>query len=280
MATHSARRLWQHLEALHGVLYFVPEVRDAGRSAGLAGYWMTYFAFRAAPLGPVDADAVTAMFAGFDPRMVNRALPEAWARTTPRTCLATRSGVATTALRGVGVDERACADAVAILVPVLAAADPTGRPLGAANAAVPLPEDPVGALWQLATTYREHRGDGHVAALVSAGLSGVEAHFLRSGGGDASRTVRGWSEQAWADCAERLRAAGHLDAEDRLTVDGRALLDSVERTTDERAWTSGLTALGESGIDTVIEILQPSVDALWAAGILPATHPAGLVRPA
>ena len=278
--THPARRLWQRLEALHDVLYFVPEVRDAGRGTGLAGYWMTYFAFRAAPLGRVDAAAVTATFAVFDPGMVGRALPEAWARTTPRTCLATRLKVGGGALRRIGVDEQACAAAVELLAPVAAAADPTGRALGAANAAIELPDDPVGALWQLAGTFREHRGDGHIAAFVAAGLSGLEAHFLRSGGTESARTVRGWSERAWADCAERLRANGLLDADNEQTADGRARLASIERTTDELAWSGALAVLGTDGVDTVTDLLTPSVDAVWAAGILPADNPTGLVRPA
>lgn len=267
--THPARRLWQRLEVLHEVFYFVPEVRAAGKELGLAGYWMTYFAFRAAPLGRVEADPTTAIFAVFDPGMVGRALPEAWARTTPQACLDARLTVATAALRAIGVDERACARAVELLAPVAAAADRTGRPLGSANAAVPLRKDPVGALWQLATTFRELRGDGHVAALVHAGCSGLEAHFLRSGGREPSRTVRGWSESAWAACGERLRGEGLLDVDNRPTDDGRARLDKLERTTDELAWNAALAALGDTVVDAVIDLLQPSVDLVWAAGILP-----------
>ena len=48
----------------------------------------------------------------------------------------------------------------------VAAANPAGRPLFASNAALELPQDPVMRLWQLATTLREHRGDGHVCVLA------------------------------------------------------------------------------------------------------------------
>ena len=90
---HPARRLWTALEPLHGVVYFAPGVRDAGIGIGLRGFWMTYFAFRAAPLGPVGAAPVVATFAGFEPSMVFKALPDAWSRAAPAAASsAARSG--------------------------------------------------------------------------------------------------------------------------------------------------------------------------------------------
>jgi hypothetical protein len=177
VSTHPARRLWAALETLHDVTYFAPEVRSTGIGQGLKGFWMTYFAWRAAPLGPVPAAPVVAMFAGFHPGTVARALPGAWSRTTPRACLEARAAVSTAALRDAGADPEACGRAAAALAPVAAAADPTGRPLGAANAALELPGDPLGGIWQLATTLREHRGDGHIAAMVNEGITGLEAHL-------------------------------------------------------------------------------------------------------
>ena len=75
MGTHPARRLWAAMEPLHDVVYFAGGVRPAGIALGLRGFWMTYFAFRAAPLGPVPAPPVVAAFAGFHPAMVAKALP-------------------------------------------------------------------------------------------------------------------------------------------------------------------------------------------------------------
>ena len=83
------------------------------------------------------------------------------------------------ALRAAGVDPAACQQAAGLLGPVAAAADPTGRPLFAANVAVRPPDDPVGELWQLTTTLREHRGDGHIAAMVTEGITGLQAHLLQ-----------------------------------------------------------------------------------------------------
>jgi len=243
---------------------------------------MTYFAFRAAPLGPVPAAPAIASFGGFHPAMVAKALPDAWSRTTPAACLEARAAVSTAALRQVGVDPQACGRAAGLLGPVAAAADPTGRPLFAANAALALPGDPVGRLWQLATTLREHRGDGHIAALVSEGISGLEAHLLQVADGrfpDALiRQVRGWPARDWATAAQALHGRGLLTAGDspQLTPAGRAVLEAVESRTDERAWTGGLSLLGEQGAEEVLALLGPAVRAVYASGIMPEVNPTGL----
>jgi Helix-turn-helix family len=283
---HPARRLWAALETLHDVTYFADAVRPAGIELGLKGFWMTYFAWRAAPLGPVPAAPVVAMFAGFHPGAVARALPESWSRTTPQACLEARAAVSTAALRDAGVDPEACGRAAAVLAPVAAAADPTGRPLGAANAALELPGDPLGRIWQLATTLREHRGDGHIAALVTESITGLQAHLLQSASGHMPQEVLrrariGWTDEDWAGAADALRDRGLLTAGPglALTPAGRTLLDSVEACTDERAWSGGLAALGEHGVEEVLTLLGPSVRAVAASGMLPEINPTGLRNP-
>jgi hypothetical protein len=175
---------------------------------------------------------------------------------------------------------------------VAAAADPTGRPLFSANAAIAPPGDALGRLWQLATTLREHRGDGHVAAMVSEGITGLEAHLLQAAAGRfpqaVIRQVRGWSEDEWAAAADALCARGLLsrdgtaspDGALSLTPAGRAVLDTIEAHTDERAWTGGLAALGEQGVEEVLAMLRPSVRAVAASGMLPEINPTGLPYPA
>lgn len=283
--THLARSLWVTLETLHDVVYFAGDVRRTGIALGLKGYWMTYFAFRAAPLGPVPAAVVTAAFSGFHPGMVAKSLPGAWSRTTPGACVQARAAVSTAALREVGVDPQACEQAARLLAPAAAAADPTGRPLFAANAALGLPRDAVTRLWQLATTLREHRGDGHIAALVSEGISGLQAHLLqvadRRFPDVLIRQARGWSGEEWAAAAKALQSRGLLTADPtpRLTPTGQAVLEAVESRTDKRAWTGGLALLGEHGAEEVIALLQPSVHAVVASGMLPEVSPTGLSHP-
>lgn len=56
-----ARRLWRLYEPIHDVVYFSAECRSAADELGLRGFWMGYFAFRAAPLGPVPPSVTAAM---------------------------------------------------------------------------------------------------------------------------------------------------------------------------------------------------------------------------
>jgi hypothetical protein len=277
MTIAATRTLWRTLEPLHAVLYFAPGLRDTGAALGLKGYWMAYFAFRAAPMGLVDAAVVDATFSNFSPTLVARAVPEVWQRTTPEAAIEARLQVATDTMRAIGVDAAACAEAAAVLAPIAAAADATGRPLFAGNARLPLPVDPLGALWQLAGTLREHRGDGHIAAMVAGGLSGLEANVLQvaAGRGEAAamQTARGWSPEQWQAAAEGLTERGLLDGES-LTEAGRARLAEIEDRTDSAAWDGGLARLGERAIDDLAQLLAPSLAAVTESGLLP---PVGMV---
>lgn len=279
MQVHPARRLWQVLEPLHDVVYFAPGVRDAGMALGLKGFWETYFAFRAAPLGPVGPGPVVACFANFAPHMVARALPGCWSRADPASCLVARSAVSAAALEQLGVSPETAATAVGLLAPAAADADPTGRPLFAANARLPLPVEPVAALWQLATTLREHRGDGHVAALVSHGLTGLQAHVLQAARGRFApqeiRAVRGWDESAWRAAEQSL--SGEV-RDGRLTEAGRALVQQVEDSTDELAWSGALSSVGSGTVQEVVRLLTPAADSVHGSGLLPSNNPTGLVR--
>lgn len=273
---HAARRLWTTLEPLHAVVYFAPEVRAAGKAIGLKGFWDTYFAFRAAPLGPVSAPGVVGMFAVFEPDMVARSLPSAWSRAGVDACLATRSSVSASVLRAIGVSADACAAAVALLSPMVV--EQTGRPLGTANAALPLPADPVEALWQLATTVREYRGDGHIASIAAAGLSALDATLLQLAANGFSeetmRQIRGWSPLQWSSARASLVTRGLLSA-DGLTSAGAALLAAVEESTDSLAWQGGLSSVP---VDEVISALAPALSAVWASGVVPAANPIGVKR--
>src|SRR4030095_16888652 len=94
-----ARRMWRALEPLHLTVYFSPEPRDAYRQAGLRGGWMGYFASRSAAMGPVPAEVVMATFYNFHPRMVRRAIPDAWGFAAPAKVLEARFAGADAALR-------------------------------------------------------------------------------------------------------------------------------------------------------------------------------------
>lgn len=282
MSTHPARRFWATTEALHAIVYFAPEFKAAGAELGLKGYWMTYFAFRAAPMGPVPPSVVEATFASFHPRLVRRALPDAWTLTTPDHCLEARLDVARQAYEQAGVDEAAAGMGAERLSAIVPGLDLTGRPLGAANAALELPGDPLKALWQLTSTFREHRGDGHVAALVAGGVSGPEAHVLQTYAKGqpqpAQRAARGWSEEEWSAVETELTDRGLLAA-GALSDTGRELVAEIEKLTDENAWAGGLDQLGEDGVDELVQTLRPAVKAVVDSGVLPFPNPVGLPNP-
>ncbi len=272
--THPARRVWLAVEPIHAVTYFDDGCREAAAARGMRGFWMGYFAFRAAPLGPVGPAPVTAIFAGFRPDGVARALPDAWSHASPEDCLSARVTSAAAALVGAGVDVGACAAAASMLEPVVAGLSMAGRPLAAANAVLPLPDDPVERLWQLTTTLREHRGDGHVAAVVAEGLSGLDAHLLQVAAGESKWGSRGWTDDERAAAEARLRAVGLLDGAGALTAAGVARRAAVEQRTDDAAWAGGLSALGADGVDELVRVLQPTTAA--ASALLYFPNPIGL----
>jgi hypothetical protein len=278
-----ARRLWVLLEAVHGVTYFSPQARAAHEAVGLRGFWRGYFAMRAAPLGPVAPGVVTALFHGFAPRMVSRAVPAVWSLASPALALQARQDGAVAALRRHAAplpDRAELVAAVHTLRRVVAELDPAGRPLGAANADLSWPEDPLAALWQAATVLREHRGDGHVALLTVHGLGGCQAHALRDAA-DGSRAMtqaaRGFTDEEWAAATASLRARRLVEPDGRLTPEGVRLRRAVETGTDRLAappW----RALSGAEISDLRRTLSPLSDRL-AGGTVPYPNPVGAPPP-
>ncbi len=265
--TAVARRMWGLFEPVHGIIYSSP-ARPALEEAGLRGFWRGYFACRCAPLGAVGPGPVLASFFGFAPSTVNRALPDIWQRITPERALAVRERAATGALREVG----SVPDEAGVLRgEAAAAAEHSGRVLGGANAALPVPEEPVARLWHAATVLREHRGDGHAAALVAAGISGPESLVLRCGL-DLSREVlqyaRGWTDEQWQAAAAGLVDRGLLDGDGRATAAGAELYRDIEDVTD-RCAAGPWRALGPQATDRLAEMLAPLASACLAISPLP-----------
>jgi hypothetical protein len=148
---------------------------------GFTNYWDTYFAGRSAPLGRVPAEVVDALFYNFAPGEVARHIPKVWDTTTPEAALAARHDGCARALRrilGEQVDSPAFGRATTLLMKAAISAPMEGRPMYAALRAIPTPDDLVVRFFHAASLLREHRGDGHIAALMSEGVGGLEAHVL------------------------------------------------------------------------------------------------------
>ncbi|MHA6628393.1 SCO6745 family protein [Pseudonocardia sichuanensis] len=273
------RELWRVLEAVHAVVYFTPGSKAAYGELGLRGFWTGYFASRSAALGTPGPRLVTALFHGFAPRMVEKALPGAWAVADPARVLDARARLACAALAAHVTDASALAGAADRLAGVLAGLDVAGRPLAAAHLDVPAPADPLGRVWHAATVLREHRGDGHVAALVAAQVDGVEAHRLhRAALVERQREFRGWTDQEWADAADRLRARGLLDAAGEPTERGRDLRAGIERSTDLSAATA-LRALDDAALRGLLDALGPLARSVADGGAVPYPNAMGVARP-
>ncbi|MFE6719045.1 hypothetical protein ACFVDU_15890 [Streptomyces albidoflavus] len=278
----AARRMWHLLEPLHAVVYYAPEAYE---EAGALGYgtaerWPSYFAWRAAPLGPVGTEEATAAFHSFSPGTVARYVPESWRIATPDAVLAARTRAVTrayAALLGPEADAPGIVEAATLARRVAEAADPAG-PLSAANAALPWPADPVAALWQAATVIREHRGDGHLTALREAGLDPAESLVSFAAIGAAPPEVfasRGWTPAEWEAARSRLAARGLVDGVGVATEAGRDLRAAVERRTDELA-AGPWQVLSDDEREGLAKALEPLWVAAIGSGLLPGVNTLGI----
>lgn len=277
------RQLWALIEPVHDVTYFSPQARAAFEAAGLRGYWRGYFAGRAAPLGAVGAAPVTAIFYVFAPHMVGRALPDVWARAEPAAALDARLAGAVEALTAtaaqVGVGDAALAEAADLVSAAAAGVQTVGRPLAAANAALPVPDGAVARLWHASTVLREHRGDGHFATLVGAGVDGCEALVWKAaidGNRQELQSTRSWPDEEWAAATARLVERGWLDAAGGVTAAGRQRHDEVEEQTDRLA-TAPWSALDDGDRARLAGLLGPLSKALYDAMPI---NPGGFPKPA
>ncbi|MFB6678322.1 hypothetical protein [Streptomyces sp. NPDC056390] len=277
------RQMWHLLEPLHAVLYYAPEAFEEAAGLGFRTdeRWPSYFAWRAAPLGAAGPTRVSSAFYSFNPAMVAEHVPAAWRTAGPDAVLAARLRSVDRAYRtlfGERLDGPEFAEAAALAREAAGAVNVEGRPLAAANAELPWPDEPHLVFWQAATVLREHRGDGHLAALLAAGLDPVEALVSFAGVGAASAqtfTSRGWSPEQWDAAGERLVARGLLDEKGSATEDGKALRAEVEERTDELAAAPWRT-LGAAYTARLCDLLGPLWVEVLGSGLLPSETTLGI----
>ena len=277
------RQLWHLLEPLHAVLYYAPEVFEEADALGYGTgeRWPSYFPLRAAPLGPVGSERVTSAFYSFSPRMVAEHMGSAWSIASPDAVLRARlRGMdrAYRAIFGDRVDSPELAEAAALARRAAEAANVEGRPLAAANAELPWPEEPHLQLWQAATILREHRGDGHLAALLVAGLDPVESlvSFAAIGAASVQRfESRGWSRDEWTAARARLVVRGVIDDMGTATRAGRELRQEVEHRTDRLA-AAPWELLGRTDTGRLADLLGEFWVAVLGSGLLPSESTLGI----
>jgi hypothetical protein len=255
------------------VNFFSDEPNESMKELGFPTYWDGYFAGRAAPLGRVPAEVVHAAFYSFADGEVARHIPRVWDTTTPDAAHAARQRGCVAALRRILedlVDTPELARAADLLATASTSAPLEGRVMYAGLRSLPMPEEPVARLWHAANMLREHRGDGHVVALVAERIGGTEAHVLNAldAGIYPAETfgrIHHLPTVRLAQVMNGLRDRGLLDAEGHLTGTGRATKDRIEALTDllAEAPYCGLTT---AELDELASLLEPIAARLTATG--------------
>lgn len=228
-----ARRLRDACEplAMHAVWSRMTNERLAERGLN---FLTSYVWGRAASLGEPPASLVVAAFAAFEPGFLTSVYEEARSHLSRADLLAIRDEATIASLQQVLGDEDVTF-AVATLRRGLAAADSTGRALFSGLRSRPWPESPLGQLWRACDMIREHRGDSHIAAYITAGFDPVAMNILTElyvGMPLSSYTAtRGWSLDVIAAAAARLEDQG-LVSDGALTPEGLRVRDEIEERTD------------------------------------------------
>jgi hypothetical protein len=267
-----ARRMFDLVEPIGVIPYSADEPNESMFALGFTNYWDTYFAGRAAPLGSsVSADVVHALFYNFAPGEAARHIPKVWSTTTPEAAIAARQEGCVNALRrilGELVDTPDFARAVELLTKAATSAPFEGRPMYAALLALPLPEEPVARLFRAASLLREHRGDGHIAALMVEGIGGLEAHVLLAiDMGIPAPTfgrIHHLPVALLSDLVATMQDRGLIEDESTFTAAGRQVKDRVEALTDQLA-VPPYDALDTAELDELIAALEPLAEKLLAA---------------
>jgi len=272
------RRCHNPLNSLHAAHYFSPDLGKELAAIGVTHPRAVNFAVRAAALGPVGPGAVTAAFYNYKHELVAEHVPAVWRTATPEQVLAARTRAVDATLRRLLGDETVASDGMAeaarLALRAAEGCSRAARPLYSAHADLPVPEEPHLALWHAATLLREHRGDGHLAALMSAELDGLEALVTHTATGRGMTpswvfTTRGWTRAEWDAAAGRLRGRGLLDAEDELTERGLALREEIESQTD-RLDRAPYEHLGAEDVRRLTELAIGFARTAMAAGAYPA----------
>jgi hypothetical protein len=279
-----ARKMLRTLEPYHGWIYFVREAHDAYAALGVIDRRMGYFGSRAAAMGPVPADVVIATFFNFYPGLVRSHVPKVWDITRPEALLRARIEAADAMLRRILGDATSSAEmreAAELARRAAEACTPEGRPLYAGHASLPWPDEPHLQLWHAQTLLREYRGDGHIAALVAAGLDAPEALITHGATGrpyatqpektlqvpvgmDVLKNSRAWPDDEWRAALERLRSRGWIDEENYFTDEGAAGRERIEQQTDDlamRPW----NVIGEDACTRLRELARPWSRAISAS---------------
>jgi hypothetical protein len=279
MDAFSAGQLSRALDRLHSTIYFAPEANERFSELGLEHQRMQYFASRSAPMGAVGAKVVAATFYNFNPELIAKAIPAAWEIASPTAVTRVRYEIVDSVIPKILGEKRVQSSEFAHSMAIVrrtaeAIPNADGRPLYAGHAELDWPQTPHAQLWHAITLLREYRGDGHIAALVAHGLSGIEAlitHVATGTGFDPEfgRKLRGWSREQWDAAVDALRSRDLLDGDGQLTAAGNELRTKIEDLTDDLAVAPWRT-VSDADVQELVSLGEIIRDAVRAAGVFPA----------
>lgn len=273
----AGRRCHNVLNPLHSTVFFSPEFTEELAGIGVDDAGSAYFGARGAAMGAVGPGTIAAAFYNFNPELIARYVPAVWETASPEAVLGARLRAADRTLRRVLGEEAVAsaemAEAARLAQRATEACTRHARPLYSAHADLPVPEQPHLALWHAATLLREHRGDGHLAVLLTAGMGPLEALVSHTATGKGMArswllTTRGWGQEDWDSAAERLRGRGLMDAGDGLTEAGIQLRKDIESQTD-RLDLAPYAHLGAEGVERLTELVHDFVVTAAGAGAFP-----------
>ena len=269
-----ARRLRDAVEPIATIGWWAQAAGDEFESAGL-DFFGGYVWGRAAALGPsAAASTIVAAFGVFDAGLLGAVLDAAKPIASHAQILASRERGASAGLEAAtrSIDTELVASSARRLRAAMEHVDEASRPLFGGLRSLPAPTGPHGALWRAAEMFREHRGDGHIAACVAAGLDQVEMNVLTELWlgyrlGEYSGT-RGFAPDRLQLALASLVARGWVDGDGALTVDGREMREQIEHATDV-SQQQVMAALGRDA-GALIADLAGIGDAVVAAFAAPA----------
>lgn len=221
-------------------------------------------------LGQVPGEVIAAAFGVFSAAIVVPLVDIAWSRTDAATIRAARADGAVGQLRRLlGDRPEGTERALELIRRAAAALSINGRPMAAGIASLPVPEDPLAALWHTGDFVREYRGDCHNAAWVAGGFTATEIGILTElywglPARSYSRT-RGWTNVEFDTAEQRLLDLGLLDIEGagtQLTSVGRDAREQLEVATDTQMLPA-LDALGQD-VEELFDLLAPWGDTIRA----------------
>ncbi len=266
-----ARRMFELVEPIGVIPYSADEPNETMFALGFTNYWDIYFAGRAAPLGIVPAEVADALFYNFAPGEVARHIPKVWSTTTPEAAIAARQTGCVNALRrilGGHVEAPSFARATELLLTAAVSAPVEGRPMYAALRALPIPDEVVARCFHAASLLREHRGDGHIAALMVEGVGRLEAHVLLALDMDMPAEKFGRIHHLPAPqltaVIDGMRDRGLIGDDGWLSEQGHAVKQRVESLTDDLA-AKPYECLEPGELDELMELLEPLAELLLAA---------------